>query len=66
MQAAMLGYEWLAIDADDVVVWKSLSKLLLCLWVCIDVAISGHQDGSICDEEIGVSGWQTSAVFIED
>ena len=64
MQAAMLGYKWLAIDADDVVVWESLSKLLLSLLVCFGIAISGHQNGSICDEEVGVSGRQTSAVFV--
>ena len=66
MQAAVLSYEWLAVDADDVVVWESLAKLLLCLLVCIDVAISRHQNSSVCDEEVSVGGWQPSAVFVED
>lgn len=61
----MLDDKWLAIDADDVVLGKCLANLFFCLLVCLEVAISGHQDGSVRDEEVGVCGRQPSAfVFI--
>ena len=62
----MLGDEWTAVNADDVVFWECLAELLFCLEVRAGVAVSGHQDGSIDDEEVGVSSRKSCPVLVED
>ena len=49
MQATMLGDEWAAIDADDIMMWKCFVELFLGLDVVGWVTISRHQNRSVYD-----------------
>ena len=64
MQAAMLGDDCAAVDADNVVLRECFRELILRLEVRVGIPVGGHQDGAIRDEEVGVCGRQTIAVFI--
>ena len=64
MEAAMLGDECAAVDADDVVVGEGFRELALRLEVRVGIPVGGHQDGSVRDEEVRVCGGQSGAIFV--
>ena len=64
VEGPVLTDEDLAVDANDVVVGEGQGELVVGLLVEDGVAVGGHEDGLVDDEEVGIGGWQSFAVLV--
>lgn len=58
----MLTNEDTAVDGHYVVLGESLLQLAPSLLIILRLTIGGHEDGSVDDEEVGISGRKAMTV----
>ena len=64
MQGTMLKNQRKAINGNDFSVRKSLLEPSKCHSILVGLVVSGDKDGTIDDEEIGMRGRQSFALFV--
>ena len=62
MEGAVLADEDAAVNGNDVVAGKSLLELGARQFIVGRLAIGGHQDGTVDDQEVGVGGRKAMAI----
>ena len=64
MQGTMLKNQRQAINGNDFSVRKSFLELSKCHSILVGLVVCGDKDGTIDDEEIGMRGRQSFALFV--